>query len=76
MKNSFLSVLLCVIGQCLLCSEAWAGQGVLAPVVNEVQQVAQYNFAIHILAMLLVGFGFRRVDIIWFSHLGMLCILC
>jgi len=44
-----------------LCSAAWAGEGVLASAVNEVQQVAQYNFAIHILAMLLVGFGFLMV---------------
>ena len=46
---------------CLLCPGAWAGEGGLVPVVNGVQQVAQYNFAIHILAMLLVGFGFLMV---------------
>ena len=50
-----------IAGLCLLGSEAWAGEGGLAPIVNEVQQVAQYNYAIHILAMLLVGFGFLMV---------------
>lgn len=42
-------------------SGSWAGEGGLAPVIDGVQQVAQYNFAIHILAMLLVGFGFLMV---------------
>jgi len=61
MKNNFRRILMGVANLCLLCSVAWAGEGGLAPVVNEVQQVAQYNFAIHILAMLLVGFGFLMV---------------
>ena len=61
MKNNFRRTLMGVANLCLLCSVAWAGEGGLAPVVNEVQQVAQYNFAIHILAMLLVGFGFLMV---------------
>jgi ammonium transporter Rh len=43
----------------LLCTHAWAqGQPDAA---GAVQQVQQYNFAIHILAMLLVGFGFLMV---------------
>jgi len=46
---------------CMLSSWAWAGEGALSPVVSGVQEVAQYNFAIHILAMLLVGFGFLMV---------------
>jgi ammonium transporter Rh len=46
---------------CLLSSSATAAEGSLAPAVNAVQQVAQYNYAIHILAMLLVGFGFLMV---------------
>ena len=45
----------------LLCPSVWAGEGGLAPAVSDVQQVMQYNFAIHILAMLLVGFGFLMV---------------
>jgi ammonium transporter Rh len=61
MRNSWCRVLLVVFSLCLLCSGAWAGESGLAPVANEVQQVAQYNFAIHILAMLLVGFGFLMV---------------
>jgi ammonium transporter Rh len=61
MKKNFRHTLLGVVNLCLLCSGAWAGEGGLAPAVNGVQQVAQYNFAIHILAMLLVGFGFLMV---------------
>ena len=61
MKNNFRRILLGVVNLCLLCPGAWAAEGGLAPVVNGVQQVAQYNFAIHILAMLLVGFGFLMV---------------
>jgi len=50
-----------VVGLCLACSWAGAGEGDGVPVIAGVQQVAQYNFAIHILAMLLVGFGFLMV---------------
>jgi ammonium transporter Rh len=46
---------------CLLSSAAGAAEGGVAPAINAVQQVAQYNYAIHILAMLLVGFGFLMV---------------
>ena len=52
---------LAIAGLCLFATGAWAGEGALAPAVSEVQQVAQYNYAIHILAMLLVGFGFLMV---------------
>ena len=45
----------------LFCPGVGAAEVGLVPAVNEVQQVAQYNFAIHILAMLLVGFGFLMV---------------
>ncbi len=45
----------------LSCASVWAGESASVPVVSEVQQVMQYNFAIHILAMLLVGFGFLMV---------------
>jgi len=61
MTNNLRRTLLGVASLCLLCSGAWAGEGGLAPVVDGVQQVAQYSFAIHILAMLLVGFGFLMV---------------
>ena len=50
-----------VVGLFLLCPSVWAGESGLAPAVSDVQQVMQYNFAIHILAMLLVGFGFLMV---------------
>ena len=45
----------------LACPSAWAGEGGSVPAVIDVRQVMQYNFAIHILAMLLVGFGFLMV---------------
>jgi ammonium transporter Rh len=62
MKNNFCFTFLGIAILCLmLCSGAWAGDDGLASVVDEVQQVSQYNFAIHILAMLLVGFGFLMV---------------
>lgn len=41
------------------CTCAWA-QG-NAATISDVHQVEQYNFSIHILAMLLVGFGFLMV---------------
>jgi hypothetical protein len=44
MKNFADHALFGVIGLCLLCSGAWAGDGGLAPVVNEVQQVAPSPF--------------------------------
>jgi ammonium transporter Rh len=43
----------------LLCFSAWASEG--GAELNEARQVAQYNYVIHILAMLLVGFGFLMV---------------
>jgi len=61
MKNKFRRISSVVASLCLLCSSAWASEGGLASAVDGVQQVAQYNFAIHILAMLLVGFGFLMV---------------
>ncbi len=48
-------------GLFLCCPGAFAAEGVLASAGGDLQQVAQYNFAIHILAMLLVGFGFLMV---------------
>jgi len=42
------------------CCPIWAADAA-APVAAAVRQVEQYNFSIHILAMLLVGFGFLMV---------------
>lgn len=44
-----------------MCPGSWASEAVTVSAVSDVQQVEQYNFAIHILAMLLVGFGFLMV---------------
>lgn len=59
MKTRRWSVLLSTAPLFLLGTQALA-QGTL-PTATDVQQVAQYNFSIHILAMLLVGFGFLMV---------------
>lgn len=46
----------------LVSAHAWAQEASASiPTMIDLQQVAQYNFAIHILAMLLVGFGFLMV---------------
>lgn len=39
----------------------WAGEAGGNVIVDSLRQVEQYNFSIHILAMLLVGFGFLMV---------------
>jgi ammonium transporter Rh len=46
---------------CLLCFTSWVGAEEPAGAVNEARLVAQYNYSIHILAMLVVGFGFLMV---------------
>jgi ammonium transporter Rh len=51
-------LIVCVLLTPILCAAETATSGNLANTVREVQQ---YNFAIHILAMLLVGFGFLMV---------------
>ncbi|HCE42033.1 MAG TPA: ammonium transporter [Lentisphaeria bacterium] len=61
MKKRFLSVLPCAASVFLFCNSSWSAEAVAAPVISDAQQVEQYNFAIHILAMLLVGFGFLMV---------------
>jgi ammonium transporter Rh len=61
MKKYFGNALMGIFSLFFLCSGAWAGEDVLSPVIDGAQQVAQYNYAIHILAMLLVGFGFLMV---------------
>lgn len=40
---------------------AWAGETGTSTLSGSLRQVEQYNFSIHILAMLLVGFGFLMV---------------
>lgn len=54
MRNNVCRVVLGVTGLCVTGSGAWASEGGLELVVNGVQQVMQYNFAIHILALLLI----------------------
>jgi ammonium transporter Rh len=44
----------------LLCFSGWVGAAAPAE-INEARLVAQYNYSINILAMLLVGFGFLMV---------------
>ncbi|HKX53842.1 MAG TPA: ammonium transporter, partial [Nitrosospira sp.] len=61
MKKSLCMTLCGAAGFFLLCLSAWASEGGTAPELNEARQVAQYNYVIHILAMLLVGFGFLMV---------------
>lgn len=61
MKRKFGGLIVVLIGLFLCCPGAFAAEGVLASAGDAARQVAQYNFAIHILAMLLVGFGFLMV---------------
>jgi ammonium transporter Rh len=61
MKKSLCMTLCGTAGFFLLYLSAWASEGGTAPELNEARQVAQYNYVIHILAMLLVGFGFLMV---------------
>ena len=44
----------------LLMPSLAAAQAALGDIANTIREVQQYNFAIHILAMLLVGFGFLK----------------
>jgi ammonium transporter Rh len=57
MNRSAATILLCCAATLAISAPAF-GADVVA---DEVQKVAQYNFSIHILAMLLVGFGFLMV---------------
>lgn len=61
MRNSFWLKVLSAASLCLLCVTSWAGAEEPAGAVNEARLVAQYNYSIHILAMLVVGFGFLMV---------------
>jgi len=57
-KKLITTILLCCAAVTALSASAW-GNDQLA--VGGLRQVEQYNFSIHILAMLLVGFGFLMV---------------
>lgn len=61
MRNSFWLKVLSAASLCLLCVTSWVGAEEPAGAVNEARLVAQYNYSIHILAMLVVGFGFLMV---------------
>jgi ammonium transporter Rh len=60
MKRSFSLSLLGAISLFLLSFSSWVSAEA-APALSEARVVAQYNYIIHILAMLLVGFGFLMV---------------
>lgn len=61
MRNSFWLKVLSAASLCLLCVTSWVGAEEPAGAINEARLVAQYNYSIHILAMLVVGFGFLMV---------------
>lgn len=61
MQNSFWVKMLSAASLFLLCVTSWVGAEEPAGAVNEARLVAQYNYSIHILAMLVVGFGFLMV---------------
>ncbi len=61
MKKNLCMTLFGIANLFLLCFGAWASEGGLTAELSEARQVAQYNYVIHILAMLLVGFGFLMV---------------
>ena len=60
MRKSFCLTLCGAASLFLLCFSAWASESAGSE-LSEARQVAQYNYVIHILAMLLVGFGFLMV---------------
>ncbi|MCS6306309.1 MAG: ammonium transporter [Nitrospira sp.] len=61
MQNSFWLKMLSAASLFLLCVTSWVGAEEPTGAVNEARLVAQYNYSIHILAMLVVGFGFLMV---------------
>ncbi len=61
MQNSFWLKMLSAASLFLLCVTSWVGAEEPTSAVNEARLVAQYNYSIHILAMLVVGFGFLMV---------------
>jgi len=60
MKKSFNLILPGAISLFLLSFSSWVNAEA-APALSEARTVAQYNYIIHILAMLLIGFGFLMV---------------
>lgn len=60
MKKSFSLLLPGAISLFLLSFSSWVSAET-APALSEARIVAQYNYIIHILAMLLIGFGFLMV---------------
>lgn len=61
MKKRVLLLFLVVASLFLMCPGSWSAEAVHPSALSDAQQVGQYNVAIHILAMLLVGFGFLMV---------------
>ena len=61
MQNGFWLKMLSAASLFLLCITSWVGAEEPTGAVNEARLVAQYNYSIHILAMLVVGFGFLMV---------------
>lgn len=61
MKKSLCLKVLSSVSLFLLCFSSWVSAAEPAAGINEARLVAQYNYSIHILAMLLVGFGFLMV---------------
>src|SRR5512147_966815 len=61
MQNSFWLKAVSAASLLLLCSSGWVGAEEPAGAISEARLVAQYNYSIHILAMLVVGFGFLMV---------------
>jgi Ammonia permease len=57
-KKHMTTILLCCAALAAIPARAWGAQEAVA---GGLRQVEQYNFSIHILAMLLVGFGFLMV---------------
>ena len=60
MKKSFSLLSVGAISLFLLSFSSWVSAEA-APALTEARIVAQYNYIIHILAMLLIGFGFLMV---------------
>lgn len=58
MKKHATTILFCCAALAAIPARVWAAEEVVA---SGLRQVEQYNFSIHILAMLLVGFGFLMV---------------
>ena len=57
-KKHMTTILLCCAALAAIPAQAWGAEQAVA---GGLRQVEQYNFSIHVLAMLLVGFGFLMV---------------